>query len=517
MDLKTFPEDPHSSPTDSDLFYEQKKMGSPKYVPQEEAQPLLQKEVPQSNTRLYLTAATAVLSTFLFGYNTGNISGAMIPIAAQMKLTTFEQGLLVSVILISAAIGSTVAGTLVDTLGRKKTILWNNFFYVIGPVIMTLSPNYELLVIGRFITGLGVGIAIVVISLYLSEVAPATHRGSLGQMRQFSVTFGILVSYIVGYLVLPRTYVYGWRIVFACAIIPAVLQFILSALIPESPRWLVSRNLDAEARRVLKLMDVTLIKDTTKLNSIIEEIQLSLAESMASGGGTWGELLQKKYQRVLVISIALSIFQQVTGINTVIYYSPTIFYSAGFSRDDALLITFVVALPQLCTIFASIFLIERIRRRVMFIAGLSVMIVSLGVLGGGFFSVEELRSVIRGEHTTDVNRHLTGVFKWMAVFGVLFFRISFAMGLGPLPGTIQTEICPSRIRGKATAITSMVNWLSNFAVSLSFLPLLEALGTTITYWFYMLLAFFCLLFVIIMVPETKGVSLEELERRLIRE
>jgi len=249
----------------------------------------------------------------------------------------------------------------------------------------------------------------------------------------------------------------------------------------------------------------------------IEEIQYSLAEQNKSGGGGWEALANRKYWRVLFIGNMLNIFQQITGINTVIYYAPTILIAAGFSQDQSLLITFVVAIPQLSMIFGSIWLIERVKRRTMFISGLSVMVAALTALGLGFFDVNELRSVFLGTHGDYDNPDLEGAYKWLAVFGMLLFRLSFAMGLGPLPQTIASEIYPSTIRGKGLALASMINWSFNFAVSLSFLPLLQGLGATITYWMYALFALVALLFVIIMVPETKGVSLEELERQLIKD
>ncbi|EFA76336.1 sugar transporter family protein [Heterostelium album PN500] len=428
------------------------------------------KSTARSQWLLFFTTSLAVLSTLEFGYNTGVISPTMPTMQSIFKFTTSEKSALVSIILVGAMVGSIGSGIFVDRIGRKNTLLLNNLLYISGPLLTAFSTNFSMLMVGRIITGISVGIASTVVPTYISEIAPQHMRGSLGLLRQSTITLGIMVSSLVAYGLIHQDN--GWRYTFGISTIPSILQMAFFFWFLETPRWLVSKNRVNDAFLTMKRLDSSL--STEAVNAQIQKIKNNVYEQQGSEG--WTQLLK----------------------NT------TILEGAGFDKDTSVLISALVGIPQMIMLLISVWLIDRFGRRPLLLFGLIGQIVGLGVLGGAFWGYGDhpLHSTSRG---------------WLAVAGMVFFKLMFSVGLGPIPLIIASEIYPSKIRGKAVSIASMLNWLANFIVNISFLHLLNAIGQTFTYWMFGGVSFLCFVFVFFFVPETKGVSIEELSKRLVKE
>eukprot|EP01133_Synstelium_polycarpum_P019509 gene19509-23371_t len=420
---------------------------------------------------LYVSVSLAVLSTLQFGYNTGVISPTMLTIKNIFKFSLTEKSVLVSIVLVGAMIGSMTSGILVDKFGRKYSLLVNNVLYISGPMITTFANNYAMLLVGRIITGLAVGIASTVVPMYISELSPPKTRGALGLLRQSTITFGIMASSLVAYGMLNINN--GWRYTFALATVPSFFQIALFFFLLETPRWLISKNRSTEAATVFRRLDSSMSENA--IDSQIDRITQSIAEETGHNG--WGQL----------------------------FHIGDILEDAGFSKSHAVLISALVGLPQLFMLLASVWLIDKFGRRPLLIVGLVGMIVGLGVLGYAFYG---------NGASVDVKSQARG---WMAVGGMVFFKLMFSLGLGPIPLIIAAEIFPYKIRGKAMSVTSALNWLANFIINISYPSLLSSIGQAATYWVFAGISFLCLVFVIFVVPETKGVPIEELTSRLVKE
>ncbi|KYQ90579.1 sugar transporter family protein [Tieghemostelium lacteum] len=446
---------------------------------------------------LFFNVVMSVLSTLEFGYNTGVIASTILEIQTLFHLTVTAKSLLVSSILFGAMFGSIISGALCDRFGRKQTLLGNNFLYILGPLLSALARNYATLVIGRIISGMGVGIASSAVPLYITEISPMSTRGALGLLRQSTVTLGIMVSSLVAYGLIK--YETGWRWTFAISIVPSLIQILFGYWFIESPRWLISKDRCDEARSIMKKVEPDL--PDIYIDTQISQIRKAVIEQ--SGDESWFQLLQRKFIKVYIIGFGLNMFQQFVGINCVIYYSGTILEDAGFTKDSAVLIGALVGIPQLIILLISVWLIDRFGRKPLLIYGLVGMMGGLAILGYSFYGDNDA--------TGKLDNRTKG---WLAVAGMVFFKLCFSLGLGPIPAIISTEIYPSKVRSKAVAISQLLNWLANFIVNISFLHLLTSIGEAPTYWLFGGVSFVTLLFVYFLVPETKGVSIEELSKKL---
>ncbi|GAM25716.1 hypothetical protein SAMD00019534_088910, partial [Acytostelium subglobosum LB1] len=453
----------------------------------------------QAQFFLFLTVCISVLSTLEFGYNTGVISPTMPTMQEIFKFTKGQKSFLVSIILVGAMVGSFVSGFVSDRIGRRWTLFLNNIFYLTGPLLTSFATNYSTLLAGRIITGFAVGVASAVVPTYISEVAPHYMRGALGLLRQSTITFGIMVSSLVAYGLVNKDN--GWRYTFAIATVPSFIQVALIYWFLETPRFLVSKNRVNDAFNTIRKLDTSLPTDS--VNNQIQKIKNNILEQQGTSG--WSQLFKKKFLRVYFIGFGISMFQQFVGINCVIYYSTAILEAAGFNKNTAILISALVGIPQLIMMFISVWLIDRFGRRPLLLIGNIGQIVGLGILGGAFWGLGS-KGVI----------HSTGL-GWMAVFGMVFFKLMYAVGMGPIPLMVAAEIYPTKIRGKAVSIASTLNWLANFIMNISFPYLQTGLGQTGTYWLFGGISFLCFLFVYFFVPETKGVTIEELSKQLVKE
>lgn len=425
----------------------------------------------------------SALAGLLFGYDTGVISGAILFVKTDFSLSRTSEELVVSAVLMGAVIGAIFGGRLADRLGRRKVLIQVAILFIIGAIGTALAPTPALLAIGRVVVGIAIGVASFTAPLYIAEVSPARVRGRLVSLNQLMITIGIVVSYLADY---GFAGAHAWRWMFAVAAIPALILAIGLIFVPESPRWLMSRGLEERARTILSR-----IRQGSNVDAEMSEIALSLNKQE----GGLREILSAAVRPALVVGIGLAIFQQFTGINTVIYYAPTIFQFAGFaSASAAILATAGVGLINVLLTIVALRLLDRAGRRPLLLWGLVGMIASLGLLGIAFLSPS-----------------LSSALAWIAAISLAIYVACFAIGLGPVFWLMIAEIYPLRVRGSAMAMATVANWGANLLVALTFLSLLHSLGRAWTFWLYGIIGVLAWIFVYRLVPETKGRTLEQLE------
>src|SRR6266446_1232459 len=450
------------------------------------------KEIPTwSDARLrgakfvYIAALIAALGGLLFGYDTGVISGALIFIKREFGLTTAAEEIVVSGVLLGATIGAIAGGKAADLFGRRRVLLVTAAIFGVGALASGVAPSPAILILSRVVLGLAIGLASTNVPVYLSEVAPPHARGWVVSLFQLAVTIGIVVAYLTDYAFAG---IEGWRWMLGLAVAPALVFGIGMFFLPETPRWLVHGGHHEVAHRVL-----VRIRELADVSVEMEEIKASLAQQTESG--RWVDLLSRQVRPALVVGLGLAIFQQVTGINTVIYYAPKILQAAGFnSASGTILATAGVGVVNVGMTIIAMFLVDRAGRRPLLLVGIAGMIVTLGVLGLSFRISNP-----------------SGQLAWIAVICLMGYVASFAISLGPIFWLLIAEIYPLRIRGLAERTAATFNWGSNFIVSLTFLTLVEKLGASSTFLLYALASVASWLFAYYLVPETKGRTLEQIE------
>jgi SP family galactose:H+ symporter-like MFS transporter len=437
----------------------------------------------EDNRFLYVAALISALGGMLFGYDTGVISGAILFIKGQFALSSTMEELVVSSVLVGAVVGVAFGGTLADNIGRRKVIILAAVIFILGSIIAALAQAIAWLVAGRVVVGIAIGLASFTSPLYISEVSPASRRGSLVSLNQLAITVGIVLSYLVDFALAG---IQGWRWMFGLAIIPAAILGMGMFFMPDSPRWLMKHDESDKARDVLRR-----IRGYSNVDGEMKEIQ----ESLGKQSSHWSELFNPLVKPAMAIGISLAIFQQVTGINTVIYYAPTIFQFAGFkSASSAILATMGVGIVNVLMTAVAIGLIDRVGRRPLLLTGLIGMAIGLGLLGFAF--------MLPGQQS---------ILGLIAAGSLMLYVASFAIGLGPVFWLLISEIYPLKIRGLAMSVATEANWGSNLIIALTFLTLIQLLGETGTFWLYGLVSIMAWLFAYFRVPETKGRSLEEIE------
>jgi sugar porter (SP) family MFS transporter len=432
-------------------------------------------------------AAITALGGLLFGYDTGVISGALLFIGKDFHgLTSFDKELLTSILLIGALTGALVAGRIADKVGRRPTVLGTAAVFVAGVVLAAFSPNYAALVGARVIIGLAVGSASMVVPLYIGEIAPPRIRGALVSFNQLAITAGILASYLVDYGLASSQ---NWRLMFGLAAIPAILMFTGMLFQHESPHWLVAQGREDEARDVLRR-----VRDQDDIEAEIAEVR-----DLSTRRSSWREVLNPSLRHVMIIGVSLAVFQQITGINTIIYYAPTLLSSAGLGNSAALLANVVNGAVNVLMTIVAIRLLDRTGRRPLLLGGTTGMAVGMIVVA--------LTFAIGGSQ-------LHGNTAYIAIAGLLLYTGSFAIGLGPVFWLLISEIYPVKIRGQAMSVATMANWGANFVVTISFLTLLNAIGNAGTFFLFAGLSLVALAYFQRQVPETKNRSLQDIERDL---
>ncbi len=430
------------------------------------------------------TAVIAALGGLLFGYDTGIIASALLFIRSDFDLSSFEQGMVVAAVPIGAVFGAALAGSLSDKYGRRRMILLAAGLFIGGSIVSALAGGATVLIVARVFIGFAIGLASATCPVYISEVAPAALRGRLVTLFQLAVTVGILVAYIVGLALEPSQ---SWEWMLAIGAVPAFLLGAGILAMPQSPRWLVMIGDSIEARKEL----LQLRETTEEVDAELSEIQASIDTEK----GSYRDLRRPAVKAALVVGVGLAVLQQVTGINTVIYYAPTIIQDTGIDSDSAAILASVgVGVVNVLATIAALWLVSRFGRRPLLVVGVSGMVIALVLLGLAF----EVGSGGEG---------LAG----LAVVALMLYVGAFAISLGPIFWILNAEIYPLKARGHAAGVGTMANWTSNFLVSLTFLPLINWLGSAPTFWFYAAIGIFTVFFCLRFVPETKGKQLEEIE------
>jgi sugar porter (SP) family MFS transporter len=445
-------------------------------------------------SHLWIIAAIAGTGGVLFGYDMGVISGALLYIKEDFDLGTVGSAFVVSSVVAGAVVGALLTGWLASRMSRKGIIVLSAAVFVVGAGGAAAAGSVGLLVAARFVLGLGVGLSSTMIPLYVSEIAPARTRGSMVAVFQLAITAGILLAYLVNAILHSHT---EWRTAFALGCLPAIVLGLGMLLQPHSPRWLVAQRRREEALAVLRSVRDP---DDGDVEAEVEDIARAASRDERT---SWADLRAPMMRSIVIFGVVAVVLSQITGINTVIYYAPTIFTEAGFGSQTAVFATAGIgALNFLATVIA-LGIVDRLRRRELLIGGMAGMTLSMLVLGisfavaGGFGS----GAPAFGE-----------IGRWVAVGGVASFIAFFAMTWGVGLWVIQSEIYPLRIRGRAMSVSNTAEWFANLVIAFLFPVLLGAWGGAPVFWLLAGLGAFAVVFLFRRLPETKGKSLEEIER-----
>jgi SP family galactose:H+ symporter-like MFS transporter len=456
-----------------------------------DASPLIEVP-PEGLRRLGRWGLMIALGSFLFGFDTGVISGALLFIKQDFGLGAFEQGSVVSVLLLGAIAGALVSGRVSDRVGRRATLGAVALTFALGLAIAALSTGYWMLLLGRLVMGVGVGGVSAVVPTYLSEISPAQIRGRMLTLNQLLITVGLLVSYVVNLVFAGSE---NWRAMFWVGAVPAVALALGVLRVPESPAWLLAKGRIGEAKG--EIASVAGDRAADRAIELFQRQDAARWRTQANGrrpeANGWGALRAPHLRPALVVGLTLAALQQFAGINTIIYYAPTIMQETGLSASNSIFYSVAIGVINLAMTVVSIRLVDRVGRRALLTVSLAGMLGSLLLLGLSF--VAGFSSVI-------------------TLVCILLYIMSFAIGMGPVFWVLLGEIFPPRERAAGVAAGSTVNWLANFAVSLVFLPLVGWIGQGETFWLFAVVCTFGLWFVTRYVPETRERNDEEVDSEL---
>lgn len=451
----------------------------------------------QGNQHSFLRTIILV-STFgglLFGYDTGVINGALpyMSESDQLNLNSFTQGLVTSALLFGAAFGAVVGGRLADYNGRRKTILYLAILFFVSTIGCTISPNAAVMILCRFLLGLAVGGASVTVPTYLAEMSPAESRGKMVTQNELMIVTGQLLAFtfnaIIGNMLGENPHV--WRYMLPIAAIPAVFLFFGMLRVPESPRWLVSKGKNNEALTVLQK-----IRESKRAKSELQEIESAYEREAKMEKATFKDLTTPWVRRVVFLGIGIAVVQQITGVNSIMYYGTEILKDAGFQTEAALIGNIGNGVISVLATFVGIWLLGKVGRRPMLITGLVGTTTALLLIG--IFSL-----VFEGSAALPY-----------IVLALTITFLAFQQGaISPVTWLMLSEIFPLRLRGLGMGVTVFCLWGINFLVGLTFPVLLSSIGLSTTFFVFVVLGIGAILFVKKFLPETKGLTLEELEQR----
>jgi len=426
----------------------------------------------------------AGLGGILYGYDMGIIAAALIFVRSTFNLSTKMQELVVSIVLVGAMFGAIYGGAIADRIGRRATLLWGSAVFIFGSILAPLSPNVGTLIVARMLLGIAIGFTSVTAPVYVSELSPPQSRGRLIGLYQFALTLGIAIADLVGYWLAGQ---HAWRMMFGIGAVPAIIFLLMILTLPESPRWLFSRNRVADAKRVLDSYT-----DEAGAQLLLDDIRNGLATQVET---RWSALWSPTVRGSLVIAVGFTILQQVTGINTIIYYGPQIFTMAGItSNTHAIFATLLVAITNVLATVIALALVDRIGRKPLLYAGVGGMTVSLFTLAVAFHFQAALGASLG----------------MLATVCLMLYITCFAASMGPIAWILVAEVFPLRLRGRGVAAATLGSGISNFIVSLTFLSLIKAAGNSLTFGIYGVFCILTLLFTRFIIPETKGRELESI-------
>jgi sugar porter (SP) family MFS transporter len=426
----------------------------------------------------------AGLGGILYGFDMGVIAAALIFVRDTFHLSTFMQEVLVISVLVGVMIGALVGGAIADRIGRRTTLVWGGILFIAGSILAPLSPDVAVLLLARVLLGVAVGFTSVTAPVYVSELAPPQSRGMLIGLYQFALTVGIALADLVGYWFAGQ---HGWRLMFAFGLVPAVLFLFMVVTVPESPRWLYVQNRLAEAERVLKSYT-----DEAGADLLLEDIRISLMTPMER---RWRALWSPAVRGSLFIAVGFMLLAPATGINAVVYYGPQIFSLAGISSSkSAIFATLLVAITNVLATVIALVLVDRVGRKPLLYAGVGGMMLALCVLAFCFHSQAALGASM-------------GI---IATVCLMVFITCYAFSIGPIAWILVSEVFPLRVRGRGVAAATLSFGTSNFLVSLTFLSLIKAAGTALTFAIFAGFCMLTLVFVRFVIPETAGRELESI-------
>lgn len=439
--------------------------------------------------RTWMAAAIAGMGGLLFGYDTGMISGAQVFIEHDFHVSASGIGLVVSAVTLGALVGALVSSGLTVRWSRRALIVLSSVVFIVGAVLAAAAPGVEVLIGARFVIGLGIGVASTVVPLYIAEIVPVRSRGSMVALFQLAITAGILLAYLINATFADDG---EWRAVFALACAPALLLLLGMLLLPESPRWLVTRGRLDEARRVL---DEVRDPEDPETEHELEQIVALVEADRGRRRQSLAQLVADPLARtILVVGVGLGVFQQITGINTIIYYAPRILSQAGLGTETSMLTTAGIGALNFTATVVALMVVDRIDRRTMLLAGMAGMTLSMALLAT-LFAVDDF----------------DGVLRWVAVGSLFSFIACFAVSWGWGFWVMASEIYPLFIRGQAISVGNAIQWGANFLISLLFPILLSAWGGAPVFFVLAGFGLLALAFTQRLLPETRGKSLEEIE------
>lgn len=465
---------------------------------------------PKRNKYAFACALLASMTSVLLGYDIGVMSGAMIYIKKDLKISDVQIEILAGILNLYSLIGSCAAGRTSDWIGRRYTIVVSQAIFFAGAILMGFATNYTFLMVGRFVAGIGVGYALMIAPVYTAEVSPASTRGFLTSFPEVFINAGILLGYVSNYAFSKLPTHYGWRVMLGVGAVPSVILAIVVLWMPESPRWLVMQGRLGDAKTVLG-----------KTSDSKEEAQIRLADIKEAAGipedctddivqvskrshgeDVWKELLLRPtpaVRHVLIAAVGIHFFQQCSGIDSVVLYSPRIFKKAGLTSDNQLLLaTVAVGFVKTVFILVATFMLDKVGRRPLLLSSVAGMIFSLATLGFGLTVI-------------DHSDHKVTWAVALSIMMVMSFVAFFSIGMGPITWVYSSEIFPLKLRAQGTSLGVATNRLTSGVISMTFISLYDGITIGGTFFLYAGFALVSWVFFYFMLPETQGRTLEDME------
>ncbi|WP_374945601.1 sugar porter family MFS transporter [Agreia sp.] len=448
-------------------------------------------------------AAAGAIGGFLFGFDSSVVNGAVDAIQRDFSLTAAFTGFAVASALLGCAVGAYLAGRLADRLGRIPVMLIGAILFLVSSIGSGLAFAAWDLTVWRLIGGLGIGIASVIAPAYISEIAPKAIRGSLASLQQLAITIGIFTALLSDAVLANvagganEVFFLGldaWRWMFLVCAVPAIVYGVVALRLPESPRFLLMTDKKDKATKVLAS-----ITPANQLDRAVADIEAGIREDAANADKN--SLRGKRFGLLPIVwvGIILSMLQQLVGINVIFYYSTTLWSSVGFKESDSLTISVITSVTNVAVTFVAIFLVDKVGRRPILLFGSVGMAVALGSMTLAFSQAQ----------LVDGKPSLEGAWGIIALIGANLFVVAFGASWGPLVWVLLGEIFPTRIRGRALGVAAAAQWLTNFAVTMTFPIISQDVSLTLAYGLYAAFAALSFFFVFFKIPETKGVALEE--------
>lgn len=442
-------------------------------------------ETPVANRSIYVVwvSMIAALGGLLFGFDTAVISGAIVFLKKEFALTSFETEFAVSSILFGCVIGASIGGLVCDRFGRKRTLIAAAALFFVSSVGAAVAHGFWDFSVARFVGGLGIGVASMLSPLYIAEIAPPSARGRLVSLNQMAIVTGILLAYVVSWALAAHNPEHAWRWMFGVASLPSLFFAAALLFVPESPRWLIQKGLKASA--------ITVLEKFSNRPQAIREVG-EIEKTIEQESGRLSDLLTHKMRKPMIIAVGLAVLQQITGINTILYYGSMIFTEhAAQSTSSAIGANTVIGLINFIGTIVAMLVIDRVGRKPLLLVASAGMTLSLSALGFVFTSPAPSPT--------------------LSLSLILVYVACFAVGLGPGAWVVMSELFPTRVRGRAMSVATISLWVACLAITFTFLSIVNVIGQAGAFWLYGMMSLVTFIFVLAYVPETGGRTLEEIE------